>query len=57
MKILLALSLLVAFTTVVQAEQVGDIDGDGQVGLQEAIIALQVIAGQTPPIPPLPFLT
>ncbi len=40
--------LIVWQVSVAQADQVGDMDGDGQVGLKEAIIALQVAAGIVP---------
>lgn len=50
----IALCCLVLFTVMANAamaEQVGDMDGDGQVGLKEAIIALQVTAGVVPSAP------
>jgi hypothetical protein len=40
--------LFVGLVGFAQADQVGDMDGDGQVGLTEAIIALQVAAGIVP---------
>ena len=36
------------FSVDTKAEQVGDMNGDGQVGLEEAIIALQIVAGLEP---------
>lgn len=51
MKTLLAVILLLTFVSVVQAEQVGDMDNDSQVGLREAIIALRIAAGLDPGVP------
>ncbi len=47
----IAILFLVLFTIIanaVMAEQVGDMDGDDQVSIKEAIIALQVAAGLSP---------
>ena len=58
MRVFLSTFLLVLLVNGAQAAQVGDIDGDDQIGLTEAIIALQVSAGQNPAIPDtLPGLT
>ncbi len=43
--------ILVGMVSVAQAEQVGDMDGDGQVDTTEAIISLKVAAGQNPGVP------
>jgi hypothetical protein len=48
MRILFSLLLVVTVASFVQGEQVGDMDADDQVGIKEAIIALQVAAGLTP---------
>jgi Collagenase NC10 and Endostatin len=53
MRILIIL-LPILFMSVAQAAQVGDMNGDDQIGLTEAIISLQVSAGQNPPIPDSP---
>lgn len=50
----IALCCLILFTVMANAavaEQVGDMDDDGQVGVKEAIIALQIAAGLTPGVP------
>lgn len=48
MRVLLLLLISVTFVSVAYAEQVGDMNGDGVIGVAEAIIALQVASGQTP---------
>lgn len=39
---------ILGFAFSVTAETIGDIDGDNQIGLQESIYSLQVVAGQQP---------
>ncbi len=50
MKIIIALviGIVISSVHVTLAEQVGDMDGDSQVSLNEAIIALRIAAGLTP---------
>ena len=50
MRMLFSVLGVLLFASVTQAGQVGDMDGDGLVGLKEAIISLQVVSGQVNPI-------
>ena len=50
MRTLLAV-ILVGMGGVAQAEQIGDMNADGQVDTTEAIISLKVAAGQNPGVP------
>ena len=46
--IILAITCLLGIVISTQAETVGDIDGDDQIGLKESIYSLQVVAGLKP---------
>lgn len=51
MRILVSVLLLITVASGVQAEQVGDMNTDGQIDTVESIISLRVAAGLEPGVP------